>query len=394
MDALMHLLVKFRMFVLVGILYFVSSFCHALEFDFMNAPIGEFIRVSQEHLSYTVAFDEDTNKKVSFRANVSADHYQRFFEQVLKAYDYKLVKTGNVARLTFNTKAEITPNTVMYVFKHVSVKDIIKPLEKIMSNLGDYKINNIDTINAIALTGERSGFKIFLDLAKKLDIPQAQLSVEGVLIETTYSHMKSLGIDFSGASGGFSFNASSAIKKAGDLALSFKSSNFSAFLKAAESDSDISILSKPNLRVRNNSESKMQVGSDVPIVTGSIRQDDGKIYQTIDRAKVGLMLEIKGNYTGDSIALDLRQEVSTVLKNGEAVDLTFGTREITTSLNVQPGELVSFGGLISEKEEIIKNGVPYLKNLPFIGSLFGYESTNKEKTVLALFIKVDVIKNS
>jgi len=50
---------------------------------------------------------------------------------------------------------------------------------------------------------------------------------------------------------------------------------------------------------------------------------------------------------------------------------TIDKKEITSSVAVHDGETIVLGGLISDEVDDSKNGIPWLYQLPVIGSLFG-----------------------
>jgi general secretion pathway protein D len=60
---------------------------------------------------------------------------------------------------------------------------------------------------------------------------------------------------------------------------------------------------------------------------------------------------------------------------------------------VQNGDTVVLGGLIRDKRNGGTNGIPFLKDLPLIGPLFGVTSKNLERTELIVLITPHVIEH-
>ena len=60
---------------------------------------------------------------------------------------------------------------------------------------------------------------------------------------------------------------------------------------------------------------------------------------------------------------------------------------------VQSGETIVLGGLIRENKEESESGIPYLKDLPLLGPLFGSKSTSSFKTELVVMITPSAVGN-
>ena len=66
-------------------------------------------------------------------------------------------------------------------------------------------------------------------------------------------------------------------------------------------------------------------------------------------------------------------------------------RQVTTSCNVWDGQTVVLGGLIAENITKIKDKVPVLGDLPFVGRLFRSESSASNKKNLVIFVTPTII---
>ena len=374
-----------RIFILLAISFSSSSF--SLDIDLMNAPIGDFIRISQDNLPYTVAYDDSSNKLVSFKARVSPANYQSFFESIIQSFGYSLTGSGDVKYLSVVNKDELIPNSSVCFLENSDSNLVMTSLDALLKPYGrKVVLTSIDGLNAVSISGDSTLFPIFNRMCKRFDVALKQIKVEAVLVETSYTHLKSLGIDFNASGSLGSIAVGAASSTAGSLAISLTKGDFSGFLDALESDSNMSVLSKPNVSLRSGTTAKIQVGSNVPLLTGSVRQEDGQLYQSITRADVGLILNVTARSFGQKISLDLQQDISDVAKSAEASDLVFNKKSISTSLDVSPGEVISIGGLLSDKTSSSNQSVPFVSSIPLIGSLFGHDSDSSEKSVIALFV--------
>src|ERR1700722_828501 len=89
------------------------------------------------------------------------------------------------------------------------------------------------------------------------------------------------------------------------------------------------------------------------------------------------------------------QEVSQALPNttpGISSPL-IQNRNVSTQLSLTDGQTLVIGGLISENRTQDDSGVPYLKDIPGIGTLFRNQSVGKDRTDLMVFITPYVISD-
>jgi general secretion pathway protein D len=66
-------------------------------------------------------------------------------------------------------------------------------------------------------------------------------------------------------------------------------------------------------------------------------------------------------------------------------------RQVVTSCNVWDGQTVVLGGMISEDIRKIKDKVPILGDLPWVGRLFTSESNESNKKNLLVFVTPTII---
>ncbi|WP_018716547.1 type II secretion system secretin GspD [Arhodomonas aquaeolei] len=182
----------------------------------------------------------------------------------------------------------------------------------------------------------------------------------------------------------------------GDLAGGVR---FAALLRALASDADTNILSTPSLVTLDNQEAEITVAQNVPFVTGSYTtasSDSSNVnpFQTIERRDVGLILKVKPQINeGDSVMLEIQQEVSNVSESTRAVDLITDKRSISTSVLVDSGRLVVLGGLLDEQVRETEQRVPLLGSIPVLGNLFRYRSAQSEKRNLMVFLRPRIVRD-
>ncbi len=170
--------------------------------------------------------------------------------------------------------------------------------------------------------------------------------------------------------------------------------DWTALITAVSSSSDSNILSSPSLMVLDNEEASFVVGEEVPVITGSqVGSNNTNPFQTVERKDVGIKLTVTPQINeGDSVLLNIKQEISNVLGASGAVDLRFGKRELSTSILAGDEQMIVLSGLIDEQTNESEQKVPILGDIPFLGHLFKSTSSGKTKRNLMLFIKPTIIR--
>ena len=187
----------------------------------------------------------------------------------------------------------------------------------------------------------------------------------------------------------------SALAGVNGAAMSVVMGDWTALISAVATDSNSNILSSPSITVMDNGEASFIVGEEVPVLTGSTAgSSNDNPFQTVERKEVGIKLKVVPQINeGDSVQLQIEQEVSNVLGANGAVDVRFAKRQLNTSVIVQDGQMLVLGGLIDERALESESKVPFLGDIPVLGHLFKSTSTQVEKKNLMVFIKPTIIRD-
>ena len=173
----------------------------------------------------------------------------------------------------------------------------------------------------------------------------------------------------------------------------------SMVLSALASNNRATILSSPRIVSRNGETATIQVGQEVPIVTttqGSTTTTSTAPIQSVQYRNSGVILKVRPViHSGNQIDLDVSQEVSVpgVTETGVASSPTFSTKRLETKLSLKDGATVLLGGLISSTGTKGNAGLPFLKDIPGLGALFGTNSSKNTRTELIVLITTYIISN-
>lgn len=174
--------------------------------------------------------------------------------------------------------------------------------------------------------------------------------------------------------------------------------NLALLARALETDAKANILSTPNLLTLDNEQAKIIVAENVPFITGQYAQTGSTStvtpFQTIERKDVGLILTVKPQITeGGSIRLGIYEEVSRVQDTSNPAGIITNKRSLESTVLVDDGQIVVLGGLIQDSFTDNANKIPYLGDVPVAGALFRYDTRQRTKTNLMVFLKPTIVRS-
>lgn len=165
-----------------------------------------------------------------------------------------------------------------------------------------------------------------------------------------------------------------------------------AVFKTLENDQIGEIIANPQITVRSGEEGKIQVGSDVSVTVQDFAGNTiTQFFSTGTIIKVTPNVMIK-----DSVYfthLELQVERSSTASGGQGLEIQKTMAE--TAILLLDGEETVIGGLYTTEQNNTREGVPFLKDLPwwFFGLryVFGFESKSVVKKELLMLLKADLL---
>ncbi|MCG0023729.1 type II secretion system secretin GspD [Vibrio parahaemolyticus] len=421
--------------------------------ELRNASAAEMVRIVEalnkttnqkstpEFLEPKIVADERTNSIL-----ISGDPKVRArLKRLIRQLDVEMATKGNnrVVYLKY-AKAEDLVDVLKGVSDNLQAEKQAGQKGASSAQRGDVVIAAHEATNSLVLTAPPDIMMALQDVISQLDIRRAQVLIEALIVEMSEGDGINLGVQWgsletgaviqygnagapigqvmvgleeakdtvekkpirdsdTGAikyyeetttKGDYSTLAS-ALKNVNGAAMSIVMGDWTALVSAVASDSNSNILSSPSITVMDNGEASFIVGEEVPVITGSTAgSNNDNPFQTVDRKEVGIKLKVVPQINeGDSVQLNIEQEVSNVLGANGAVDVRFAKRQLNTSVMIQDGQMLVLGGLVDERALESESKVPLLGDIPVLGHLFKSTSTQTQKRNLMVFIKPTIIRD-
>jgi general secretion pathway protein D len=261
------------------------------------------------------------------------------------------------------------------------------------------KISADDSRNIVMIVSTPEAYKNILSHLKELDIPPRQVLIEATVAEFTLTDELQYGLQWmlqGSMKGKFNLQTVFGVPSGPGLVYQFvtNSKNFNTLINTFASQNKVNILSTPRLLVLDNQEATIQVGTDIPILTGEAVVPAGSaILSSYTYRHTGVMLRVKPTINSEGLlTLNISQEVSDMGTNPPGINSpTVLTRTINTTVVAAHGESIALGGLISDTTGRVVNKIPLIGDIPIIGPLFRTTSREKKKTELLVLLTPTIL---
>jgi general secretion pathway protein D len=259
--------------------------------------------------------------------------------------------------------------------------------------------------NSVLVYASREAQRIVEQTLRQIDRPQLQVAIDATIAEVTLNDQLNFGVQFYLQSHP---DKGSIINSIGGAVLAQQLPGFNflvgsaatpnLILNALHTITDVKVLSNPSLVVLDNQTATLQVGDQVPISTGSatVLTANNTVVNTIDYKNTGVILRVvpRVNPNGN-VVLDIEQEISAVQPTSAgSLTPTVSERKVKSSIAVQSGQTVVLAGMIQDTENLTKNGIPLLDEIPKVGDFFTQKNKTVTRTELIIFIRPQIIRNA
>lgn len=260
------------------------------------------------------------------------------------------------------------------------------------------------------------------ELLKKLDVPKKMVHIETMLFEKRLRKDSHYGLNLlrfgdyatnTHATGGF-FNDLAQVPIPGlfQFLISRKESDngtpaFDMIYRFLMSQDDVQINSTPSIMTVNQTPAQIAILDEISVSTGIFVVDTAKgnsLKDAFTRSQYGITLVI-------TPSIHLREEND---ENSEDdfdyvtldADITFDTiesdinnrpnvirRHLVNQVQIQDGQAVILGGLRKKNIHDIKQGIPFIGEVPYLGKFFSETDLHDESSEMFIFITPHIIKD-
>jgi type IV pilus assembly protein PilQ len=421
-----------------------------ISLDLQDTDIDNALRIIAEVSNLNIIASEDVTGKITLR--LIDVPWDQALDVILKTNGLDKVQEGNVVRIAPVEKLrlerealkqaqiaqkELKPLLVEYIRISYARASELKPLvETVLTERGSVAYD--ERTNQIIVKDIDEGVRNVAKLVSKLDLRTPQILLETQIVEANRSILRELGsiLDFSlnytpetGNATGSNFPNSVVINGGlADGSLPF--SNFpatsvsaskgglvSAVLESAdgtkslgaqisslEEEGKAKVVSRPSVATTNNkpatikSVEKIRIklpDSGLSVATGAGATANGGAQVATEVIEIGIVLDVTPQASPDYyVLLDIRAKSST-LGNVQVDNIPSEIeRSANSTVLVSSGQTFAMGGIykIQDNEDI--SGIPFLKDIPVLGTFFRFTGVRGKDEELLFFLTPRIIEGS
>ena len=200
----------------------------------------------------------------------------------------------------------------------------------------------------------------------------------------------------------------------GLLSLGINYRKLATFVELLSAQGNVQVLSSPRITTSNNQKALIKVGSDSYFITniststttavgttaGQSNSSTSTPTVTLNPFFSGIALDVTPQIGEDDITLHIHPTISTVAQDPQqipglganggtgSVNLAKSTvRESDSIVRAKNGQLIVIGGLMQDKTAELITGVPFLKDIPFVGTVFRHTRQHATKSELVILLR-------
>lgn len=414
-----------------------------ISLDLQETDIDNALRIIAEVSNLNIVASEEVTGKVTLR--LLDVPWDQALDVILKSNGLDKVLEGNVMRIAPYDKLrqerdalkqarvaqeELAPIAVKYVrVSYAKASEIKSLVETVLSERGT--VAHDERSNQLIIKDVQEGLKNVTELIKKIDLRTPQVLLETQIVEADRNLARELGSELgfqyiqspsTGNGTGLNFPSAIAIggsAGAGGIASSFpvagsavsmlfdsadgtKSLEFR--LSQLEGEGRVRVISRPAVATTNNkaaeikSVKKIRIplpnsGNTIGVGSGANANGAGAI--ATEAVEAGIILNVTPQASPDYyILLDIKAKSSSFERDGLTTLPTEIERSASSTVLVSSGETFALGGIYKILESDTLNGVPFIKDIPFIGTFFRRTTTRNQDEELLFFITPRIVEGS
>jgi type II secretory pathway component GspD/PulD (secretin) len=184
----------------------------------------------------------------------------------------------------------------------------------------------------------------------------------------------------------------------GGFVFSAANNSFNLLVRATKAQGRIEILSRPQVQVADNQTGFVQVGQNFPTLTGTT-VTVGTALQGIEYQQIGVTMRVTPRINPDGkVLMRVEPTISSPtatpinLGNGQQA-FAFNVETVQTTVLASDGETIVLGGLISKNDTRTENGIPFVKDIPYVGALFRYRARAVQKREILIIMTPHIVRS-
>ena len=377
--------------------------------NFQNANIHTVLNFLAEYADVNIVSAPSVEGTVTF--NLQNVTWDQALEIVTRTYGLTAVQEHGYVRVvpTVDYQAERAASaksnvehsmlvplvTEILKVNYAAAAELVTPVKGLLTERGSAEAD--ERTNQLIIREVPENLPAVLEFVVSLDRPIEQIKISAKLVEISTEDLFELGVRWS-LTGTSTIDGNPATTtttvetdKVSDRVGSFtfdaltSGIDIEAAISALSSTGKVRVVAHPEVTTVDNNEARIQMGQKIPI-----KQFDAAGNVVVEFTEVGTILRVTPHITAeDKILMHLFPERSTYQFDPNGVIINTSNAE--TKVVVDNGQTAVIGGLTTQ--DVIEShvGVPFLKDIPLLGHLFGFTQRKTVDRDLVIFVTPTVV---
>jgi general secretion pathway protein D len=299
---------------------------------------------------------------------------------------------------------------VAYFHTHfVPAANIEEPILSVLSPLGRVAI--MPKENRLVVVDYAANLEMVRRVLARVDRPRPQVRITALIYDLSLQDVEQLGLNWGSDGKGRDLGEEDEPKQSlqletatlapfqageagGTLTVRSLTRHFdiNSIIQLLQTATDARLLADPNVIVTDNELAEWKSVSEIPYQQITQSELGGQIGTTAFK-EAGITLRVRPTIAGDgTVEMLIEPEFSrlagfTPQENQPIID----TRKATTNVRVSNRQTIVLSGLRQRSDTGEFNGIPFLKDVKYVGALFRSRDTNVRESELIVFIMPEII---
>ena len=296
-----------------------------------------------------------------------------------------------------------------FSLQYVEVRELSEPLQQALGPSVTLAI--FPEENRLLVRGTATEVALARDIIDQIDRPRAQVRITALIYDVALAELRRIGLNWNRDVRGIidvgsegiaaqestvsDFFASSGDLLTGNTSIGLRTIRdghaAGALLDCLNSTSESKLLADPSITVGDRHEASIRIVERIPIITANPVQNSNAVFTQTQFEEAGVILSVLPRISRDgTIEMDVQPEYSVlkeITQSGPRID----SRTAETTVRMRDGEMFVLGGLRQKTIVETVTGIPYLKDVRYLGRLFRGHNTEVRESELIVFLKPEIV---
>ncbi len=357
-------------------------------------PVKEYISMISNDLDMTIVIsdeiEEDFTLMLPIDSNLTNGDHLKILIQVLKHNKLTITPFEKFFMITKDDDEDKQKKELQFVVLKNVDYETIKPIFQTVKGVNHSYISSNKTI---AFNSTKKQFVKIAKLIQQLDRLPKQLKLIVTILDTNLDKLKDYGLELKQLNTftpdtNYFFNLLAYPFTVETTVSETKTNQLHSFIRFMDTNKLTKVKSSPMITLFDNKETRFDVVNNISYINGTTTTKDGNTSSITNYSyrDVGFKLKVLPRIYTHNTYLDIELTVENLLDKSERP--TTSKNYLKQTITMKKNKIYALTGINQSRNYNTLNGMPFLKDIPFLGWLFKTDNTNNVDSNLTIFLEL------